>query len=68
MTAALGRAPKFASRLPGLPPEVQALIFERAEGGRVLALWTTKPEVSPAVNCGGKSLRPTGQVQYIPLP
>lgn len=41
MTAALGRAPKFAGRVEGVPEHVQALLFDRAEGGRVLAAWST---------------------------
>lgn len=41
MTAALGRSPKFVERLPNLPDGVEALVFERAEGGKVLAAWST---------------------------
>ncbi len=39
MTVALGRAPKFVTRLPA-PETVHALLFEREDGVRVLAFWT----------------------------
>ncbi len=41
MTAALGKAPVFVKRPANLPAGVHALLFERAEGGKVLAAWST---------------------------
>lgn len=50
MTAKLGAEPEFVRNLsPG--PNVQALLFRRAEDGRqILAVWGTGPEISYRVN------------------
>ena len=44
MSAALGRAPRFSGQIADVPPSVQALLFDREEGGRVLAFWSTSGE------------------------
>ncbi|MBS1370199.1 MAG: cellulase family glycosylhydrolase [Lentisphaeria bacterium] len=63
MTAALGRAPKFAGRVAGVPPRVQALVFERAEGGKVLAVWSTGENARFEYN--GKTVEAGPAVQFI---
>jgi len=65
MTAALGRAPKFIERLPNLPEGVEALLFERSEGGKVLAVWSTlEPHRFEYV---GKSILAGTRVTFIAL-
>ena len=67
MTEALGRAPKFLERLPDLPDGVQALLFERAEGGKVLAVWTVRPDASSPIHYRGREITPQAEVQFLAL-
>ena len=67
MTEALGRAPQFLERLPDLPDGVQALLFERAEGGKVLAVWTVRPDASSPIHYRGREITPQAEVQFLAL-
>lgn len=66
MTRALGRAPRFVERIAGTPPDVWALLFEREDGSRVLALWNAGRETDYVLSRGGRTLKPTTEVQFIP--
>ena len=54
------------STLSELLGDVWALLFEREDGSRVLALWNAGRETDYVLSRGGRTLKPTTEVQFIP--
>ena len=65
--AALGRAPRFSGQIADVPPSVQALLFDREEGGRVLAFWSTSGE-TVSFSYLGETYEAAPAVRFAKLP